>query len=61
MEYIEALRELDRDFCNAMASRVDFTINVQVRGNNGEMLHARVHVDRWRRPNGVSGTPKKNV
>jgi len=52
-EFLAALQDFNQMFCDAIADGIDFTIKLEVRGNVGEMLHARVYTDRWRRPNGV--------
>jgi hypothetical protein len=50
-EFIEAMKDFNQAFCDAMAGGVDFTIKLEVHGDQGIMLHARVLGDRWRRPN----------
>jgi len=52
-QYLGAMQEFDRAFVNALASGVDFTIKLEVRGNCGEMIHAKTDDQSWRRPNGV--------
>jgi len=52
-EFLAAMRDFDNAFVNALASGVDFTIKLEVRGNCGELLHAKIDDGRWRRPKGV--------
>jgi len=52
-EFLAAVRDFDRAFVDALASGVDFTIKLEVRGNCGELLHAKIDDQSWRRPHGV--------
>lgn len=58
-EFLAAMRDFDQAFVDALASGVDFTIKLEVRGNLGEMLHAKIDADRWRRPKGVEKRVEK--
>ena len=58
-EFMSAMYDFNQAFCDAIASEVDFTIKVEVRGNKGEMYHAKVDNSRWRRPKGTKGTKRK--
>ncbi len=51
--FLAAMADFDGAFCDAMMSGVDFTLRLEIHGNNKEMLHARVHNDSFRRPAGV--------
>lgn len=57
-EFLRALKDFNEAFCSSMMSSVDFTLKLEVRGDAGKMLHARVLGDRWRRPKG-SGKPRE--
>lgn len=52
-EFLRALKDFNEAFCSSMMSSVDFTLKLEVRGDGGKMLHARVLDDRWRRPKGA--------
>jgi hypothetical protein len=51
--FLAAMRDFDQAFVDALSAGIDFTIKLEVRGDLGEMLHARLVGDRWRRPSGV--------
>ena len=51
--FLAAMSDFDRAFCDAMAAGVDFTLKLEIHGNRGEMIHARVQGDSFRRPRGV--------
>ena len=48
--FLSAMRDFDKGFCDAMASGADFTLKLEIHGNSGKMLHARVTSDVFRRP-----------
>lgn len=52
-QFVAAMHDFNQMFCDAIADKVDFTIKLEVRGNLGELLHAKVDAGRWRRPKGV--------
>ena len=52
-QFLAAMREFNQAFVDALATGVDFTIKLEVRGNCGEMLHAKTDGQSWRRPKGV--------
>lgn len=52
-EFLAAMREFNQAFVDALVSKVDFTIKLEVRGNCGEMIHAKIDDQSWRRPKGV--------
>lgn len=52
-EFLSALADFDRSFCNSMASGADFTLKLEIHGCSGAMLHARVSSDTFRRPAGA--------
>jgi hypothetical protein len=58
-EFVSSMRDFNQAFCDAIASRVDFTIKLEVRGNQGVMLHAKVDTLRFRRPKGVEKIVEK--
>lgn len=47
------LAKLERMFCDYMHTGNDFTLRLEVRGNRGVLLHARVNGDDIERPNGA--------
>ena len=49
-DFLSAMRDFDRAFCDSMASGADFTIKLEVHGNTGILLHARMSSDSFRRP-----------
>jgi len=51
--FLSALRDFDKAFCDAIAAETDFTLKLEVHGNKGQMIHARVQTDGFRRPSGV--------
>ena len=53
-EFLATMRDFDRAFVDALASGVDFSIKMEVRGDCGEMLHAAVLGHSFRRPKGAS-------
>jgi len=52
-EFIAAMKDFNQAFCDAMADGVDFSIKLEAHGNCGELIHAKVDANRWRRPKGV--------
>ena len=58
-EFLAAMREFNQAFVDALISGVDFTIKLEVRGNCGELLHAKKDDQSWRRPKGVEGRVEK--
>ena len=60
-EFLAAMRNFNQAFVDALVSGVDFTIKLEVRGNCGEMLHAKIDDQSWRRPKGVKGTPRRKM
>lgn len=51
--FLKAMRKFDRFFCDLMTSGADFTLKLEIRGNQSELLHARVYTDESERPAGV--------
>lgn len=52
-KFLKAMAKFDRRFCEEMNDRTDFTLRMEVRGNQGELLHCRVVDDGFDRPAGV--------
>ena len=52
--FLRQMKKFDKDFCDLMASGVDFTIRLEIHGNNGEMIHCRVQNDGFERPKNSS-------
>ncbi len=50
--FLRAMSKFDRYFCEVMAAGVDFTLKMEVHGNAGQLLHARVHNDSFDRTHG---------
>jgi len=50
---MEAMREVDQRFCDHVVNGEDFTISLELHGQSGELLHARVKDDSFRRPRGA--------
>lgn len=50
--FMRCMAEFDRMFTDAMIGGVDFTLRLEVRGDRGKLLHARVQGDRFERPAG---------
>ncbi len=53
--FLRAMAKFDRAFCDAISSKEDFTLRMEVHGNQGELLHVRVINDGFERPSGVKG------
>jgi len=51
--FIRGMAKFDRRFCDAMASGVDFTLRLELSGNQGKLNHCRVYDDEFDRPPGV--------
>jgi hypothetical protein len=51
-DFLSAMQDFDRAFCDSMATGADFTIKLEVHGCKGELLHARMSADSFRRPSG---------
>lgn len=58
-EFLAAMRDFNQAFVDALVSGVDFTIKLEVRGNCGELLHAKIDDQSWRRPKGVEKRVEK--
>jgi hypothetical protein len=52
-KFLRAMGSLDKNFCDLMVGGSDFVLKLEIRGNKGELLHAKVHHDEFHRPNGV--------
>ena len=50
--FVRNMRKFDEAFCQAIAEGTDFTLSLEVRGDNHELLHSRVKTDRFDRPVG---------
>jgi hypothetical protein len=49
-QFLGAMKDFDRAFCDAMVEGSDFTLKLEIHGDAGRMLHARVTSDVFRRP-----------
>lgn len=52
-KFLRAMAKFDKAFTDLMVDGSDFTLRMEVHGNAGEMLHARVGYDSFERPRGV--------
>ena len=50
--FVRNMRKFDEAFCQAIAEGTDFTLSLEVRGDNHELVHSRVKTDRFDRPSG---------
>lgn len=48
--FLRGMRKFDAHFCELMASGTDFTLKMEIHGNNGKMIHCRVYNDSFERP-----------
>ena len=53
--FLRAMQKFDRAFCDAISGNEDFTLRMEIHGNQGELLHVRVINDGFERPPGVKG------
>lgn len=51
--FLATVADFDRTFCDRMAAGDDFTLRIEVRGDRGELIHARMHAEQFKRPHGV--------
>ena len=51
--FLKGMAKFDRRFCEAMATQVDFTLRLELSGNQGKLNHCRVYDDEFDRPSGV--------
>ncbi len=51
--FLRQMTKFDHAFCEAMFDHVDFTLRLEVRGDQGKLLHTRVSNDGFERPHGV--------
>lgn len=51
--FLKKVQEFDQAFCDLMAKGCDFTLRLEVRGNQGVLLHSRVYRDDIERPDGA--------
>jgi hypothetical protein len=51
--FLKSLKKFDQAFCDHIADGDDFTLKIEVHGNQGKMLHVRVSSDGFKRPPGV--------
>lgn len=58
--FLRAMAKFDHFFCSAMAQREDFTLKMEVHGNHGQLIHARVQMDGFERPPGVKMVRKRS-
>jgi len=48
--FIAALRKFNKHFTEAMAEGSDFTLKLEIRGNNRKLHHCRANIDEFERP-----------
>jgi len=51
--FLRGMAEFDKDFCELMASGVEFTLRLDIRGASQELVHCRVNRDRVEYNKGV--------
>lgn len=51
--FVAQLSEFNRAFCDHVATGEEFTLRIEVHGNQGSLIHCRVYSDRIVRPHGV--------
>ena len=51
--FLRKVAEFDEAFCKLMVKGCDFTLKLEVHGNKGEILHAKVNSGDIERPHGV--------
>ena len=57
--FIKNMSEFNRVFCDRMEAGDDFTIKLEVHGDDGRLLHCRVNSDSFKRPPGVKKTDSR--
>ena len=50
--FLRAMAKFDKAFTAAMVAGVDFTLRLEIHGNAGSLVHARVYDDEFERPGG---------
>lgn len=53
------MQDFDNEFCKLMFSRKDFILKMEVRGNNGKLVHVKIDPQSWDRPRGNGDGPGK--
>lgn len=48
--FMDRVENFNQQFSDAMGSGDDFTLTLEVRGNGGNLIHARMKSDRFDRP-----------
>jgi len=51
---IEAFADLQQRFCDYFVRGMDYTMSLELRGDKGKLLHAKIADNTFRRPKGVS-------
>lgn len=51
--FTRQMQSFNQKFIDAMAGQVDFTLKLEVHGNKGCLIHARVQDDAFDRPSGA--------
>lgn len=51
--FLRAMSKFDGYFCAAMVGGEDFNLRIEVKGNQGELIHCRVVNDGFERPKAV--------
>ena len=49
-QFLRGMAKFDQFFCNAMARGEDYTLKLEVHGNQGKLIHVRVLTDGFERP-----------
>jgi hypothetical protein len=48
--FLRGMAKFDKDFCDAMVQKEDFTLKMEIHGNRGSLIHCRVTKDGFERP-----------
>ena len=50
--FLSSMAKFDRQFCDCMASGVEFTLRLEIHGHKGNLIHCRTYADAFDRPRG---------
>ncbi len=48
--FLRAMARFDRNFCDLMSEKKDFTLQIEIRADAGRVVHSRVHSNVFDRP-----------
>jgi len=55
--FLASMQKLENAFCEVMHSGCDYTIRLEIHGNNSKVIHIRVQGDDFKRPS----NPEKRI